>query len=312
MNQLVSVLMPAYNCELYIEKAVRSILNQTHPNLELIICDDGSTDLTWDVINSISDSRIRRFRNQKNSGYLKTYNFLMTQVKGDYFTFQDADDWSSENRLQKQLEVFQNIEDIHVCACNGTFYYDEAIQKPCPSFRSDYIVLTENNFQFMLPAVLYKREVLNTVKEFHSYFDGTTGGDQYFILDVLSNFKGYAINEYLYVARFNPTSNHRTLSSLKKLAAPDVYYFLKKQRVTTGSDWLLEGKVNLLLAYEQKLLHDRKFLAEKFREYAVYRVDSNLIGSGLKLIVKSLLYCPFWLPTYRTLFYAFRRMITKR
>lgn len=312
MNPTVSVLMPVYNCQPYIEKAIASILNQTYGNIELVVCDDGSTDLTWNVINTFSDSRIKKFRNEKNSGYLQTYNFLMTQVKTDYFTFQDADDWSDEARIQKQLDVFEKIKDIQLCACNGTFYYTGAIQKPCPPFKSGYISLTEGNFEFMLPSVMYKKEVLNKIGAFHPFFDRTTGGDQYFILEVLSNFRGYAINEYLYVARFNPTSNHRTLSSLKKLAAPDLYFLLKKQRVSTGTDWLLEKKENLLLDYERKLLKDRKFMAEKYREYAVYKIDSDLIRPGLKLIFASFSYWPFWLPTYRTLYYAFRRMLIRR
>jgi glycosyltransferase involved in cell wall biosynthesis len=307
INPLVSILMPAFNCELYIHQAISSILQQTYTNLELIICDDGSTDLTWDVINSFSDTRIRKFQHESNLGYLKTYNFLMTQVQGHYFTFQDADDWSIETRIQLQLDIFENYKDVQICACNGSFYYSEQIQISCPSFDSDYIRLTEGNFHFMLPSVMYKKEILQRFNKFNSFFDKTTGGDQYFILEVLSRFKGYAINEYLYIARFNPTSNHRTLTSHRKLAASDLYFFLKKQRVTRGSDWLSEGRQDLLLEYEKKLLSDRRFLAEKYREYAVYRLDSNEIGPGFKLIVSSLCQWPFHTSTYRTIFYGIRQ-----
>jgi hypothetical protein len=234
----------------------------------------------------------------------------MTCVQGDYFSFQDADDWSQPERLEEQLKIFNAIDDIHVCACNGTFYYNDFIQRACPPLKPGYITLTENNFEFMLPAVMYKKVVLQTVKSFHPYFDRSTGGDQYFILEVLSIFKGYAINKYLYTARFNPTSNHRTLTSLRKLTAPNAYYLLKKQRVQTGTDWLLEGKDQLLLQYEQSLTRNRNFMAEKYREYAVYRIDSNEIRAAMRLIGKSLRKTPFWIPTYRTLLYAMRRMLS--
>lgn len=304
---VVSVLMPVYNCEKYVSDAVSSILNQTFSDLELVICDDGSTDATWQVLQSFKDSRLRIFRNEFNRGYLATYNFLMRQVRGAYFTFQDADDWSDISRLDKQLSVFSTHRDIDLCACNGTFYYTDLIQRPCPPFPSGYISLKPAHFEFMLPPILYRSKILDRFGQFHSYFDGTTGGDQYFILEVLSEFKGYALNEYLYVARFNPTSNHRTYKSLRKMVASDIFFLLKQQRATTGTDWLKDGRVDMLQAHESKLLSDRRYLAEKFREYAVYQVDAGRIGNALGFLIQSLSSWPFWGPSYRTAFYALKK-----
>lgn len=306
-SPVVSVLMPAYNCGPYIEKAISSILEQTYSNIELIICDDGSTDLTWQVIISFKDSRIRAFRHATNKGYLATYNYLMSSVDSDFYTFQDADDWSHPTRIELQLAVFTDHTDTMVCACNGSFFYSDKIQRKCPPFNSGYVKLTEGNFEFMLPSMMYKREILEKFNVFNSYFDRTTGGDQYYILEVLSHFKGYIINDYLYTARFNPTSNHRTLTSKRKLVASDIYFELKRQRVRRGADWLSEGRLDLLEEYEVELLNDKKFLSEKYREYAVYRIDANNIKPGLRLLYTSLWYWPFNLVTYRTFFYALRK-----
>src|SRR5690606_26868335 len=221
---LVSVLMPAYNVATFIDQAIKSILDQTYQNFELLICDDASTDNTWDIITSYKDSRIRSFRHESNKGYLQTYNFLISQAKGNYLTFQDADDWSEKTRLEEQLAPFAADQNLFLTACNGGFYYSEAIQSLCPEFESGVISIKEGNFEFMLPSVLFKREVLNKVKGLHSYFDKLTGGDQYFILDILSQFKGFALNRYLYYAHFNPKSNHRTLNLIRKATAPDAYY----------------------------------------------------------------------------------------
>lgn len=312
MNPMVSVVMPAYNVGPYIETAIRSILDQTFQDLEIVVCDDGSTDNTWDVINSIDDRRLNKFRHPKNMGYLKTYNFLISVTKGQFITFQDADDWSDLNRIADQLNVFENYPDINVCACNGGFYYSESIQRRCPEFASGYITLDENNFQFMLPSIMIKREVLQHTRGFHEYFDKLTSGDQYFILDILARNKGYQLNKYSYFARFNPTSNHRTLSDLRKLSISEAYFLLKRQRVLTGSDWLIEGKEDKLLEYENSLLNNRRFMAEKYREYAAYRIDSNLIGPALILIFKSLCKTPFLPATYRTIFYAIRKILKLR
>lgn len=309
MNPIISVVIPAYNVGPYVEIAIRSILNQTFSDLEVVVCDDGSTDNTWEVINSIQDNRLRKYRNQENLGYLKTYNFLLKVCLGQYITFQDADDWSDVNRLGDQLLVFEKFSDISMVACNGSFYYSDEIQRPCPEFTSGYIKVDTANFQFMLPSTMVKREVLEYVGGFHEYFDGLTGGDQYFILEILSRFKGYQLNKYYYFARFNPTSNHRTLNNLRKLSTPEAYFFLKKQRVETGSDWLREGREDKLLEYEESLLRDAKFMAEKYREYAVYRIDSNRLFPAVSLLLKSFSLNPFHGPTYRTIAYWLKKLI---
>ena len=65
---LVSVIMPAFNAEAYIKEAIQSILDQTYPNFELLICDDGSSDKTVEVVDSFNDDRIKLFINNKNLG----------------------------------------------------------------------------------------------------------------------------------------------------------------------------------------------------------------------------------------------------
>jgi glycosyltransferase involved in cell wall biosynthesis len=306
---LVSVIMPAFNCEAYLRHAIESILDQTFTDFELIICDDGSTDNSWAIIDAVTDKRVTKFRNEKNLGYLRAYNFLLSKTRGGFITCQDADDWSEKTRLEDQLNVFAEHPDISLCGVNGTFYYDDHLQKKCPAFSSGYIFLNEGNYPFMLPAIMYKREVLDSVKGFHPYFDRLTGMDQYFILNILSEYKGYALNKYLYTARFNPTSNHRTLDDIRKLTTPDAYYLLKRQRIETGSDWLKEGKDDLLLDFERQLTKNSAFLSEKFREYAAYRVDSKLLNDALRLLFRAFVLNPMNKKIYNTFLYALRKKL---
>lgn len=312
IQSMVSVLMPAYNCEPYIVAAITSILQQTHTNLELLICDDGSSDRTWELINTFTDSRIAKYKNGENKGYLFTYNFLLNKANGEFITCQDADDWSDITRLEQQLSIFVKFPDIYLCGCNGTFYYSEVVQRPCPEFESGIVKLRNANFNFMLPAVLYKREVLAQVSGFHNFFDRLTGMDQYFILSIISNFKSYELNSYLYFARFNSTSNHRTFDSLRKMTAPDVYFFLRKQRVETGTDWLDQGREDLIYEFENKLLGSKQYMAEKYREYAVYRIDSGQLTAGFELLLVALRKWPFNRSIYRTIVYALRKLFTSQ
>lgn len=113
MSALVSVIMPAYNAELHIFEAVHSVLNQTHSNLELIVLDDGSTDNTLKILQSINDSRLILHKNKENQGIVKTLNKAVMLSSGLYIARMDADDVSSPDRLEKQLKfLLENDLDI--------------------------------------------------------------------------------------------------------------------------------------------------------------------------------------------------------
>lgn len=307
----VSVIMPAYNCGPFIEKAIRTILDQTFTDFELIVCDDGSRDDTYKVAQSINDKRIRLYRNETNKGYLWTYNFLLTLTTAPLITCQDADDWCEPTRLQVQYDVLTKHPDVYLCGVNGGFWYSSDTIRLCPQFKTGYVENQGTNFPFMLPAIMYRKEVLTKVKGFHPYFDRLTSMDQYFIMDILFHYKGYAVNEYLYYSRFNAGSNHRSFELTRKLTAQEAYLLLQRQRMETGSDWLKENKEEELLKYEDSFLQNRQFMAEKYREYAVYRIDGGHPSSAIPLLAKAWVRNPFHGPTYRTLFYLFRKAIAR-
>lgn len=102
---LVSVIMPAYNSEKYIEKAIDSVFIQKLP-LELIIIDDCSTDQTCDVIRKYLDyPEVIYLRNQKNLGVAASRNRGVLAARGEFVAFLDADDWWQRDKLSKQLEM---------------------------------------------------------------------------------------------------------------------------------------------------------------------------------------------------------------
>lgn len=305
----VSVIMPAYNCGPFIEKAISSILNQTFTDFELIVCDDGSNDDTYQVASRFNDKRIRLYRNEKNKGYLWTYNYLLTLATGRLITCQDADDWCEPTRLQVQRDILATHKDVSLCGVNGGFWYSNEVIRLCPPFKTGYVGNEGTNFPFMLPGIMYRKEVLEKVKGFHPYFDRLTSMDQYFIMDILTHYKGYAVNENLYYSRFNAGSNHRSFELTRKLTAQEAYLLLQRQRMATGSDWLMENKDDELLKYEESFLQNRKFMAEKYREYAVYRIDGGHPMSALPLLSRAWVRNPLHGPTYRTIFYFLRKAI---
>lgn len=102
---LVSVIMSAYNCEATVEYAAASILRQSHRNIELLICDDGSSDTTLTKLLDLAqrDSRVRIFRSKRNQGTYNIRNLLLQRARGEFVTFQDSDDVSLPDRLHRQV-----------------------------------------------------------------------------------------------------------------------------------------------------------------------------------------------------------------
>ena len=124
---LVSVLMPAYNSELYIAQAIDSILDQTYSNLELLIFDDGSSDGTRKVIESYGDPRVIKVLSDQNYGVVRARNELIDRAHGKYIALMDADDIADPTRLQKQVQALES-NDCDVCG-SAQWVLDEATTK---------------------------------------------------------------------------------------------------------------------------------------------------------------------------------------
>lgn len=106
---LVSVVLPVYNGEKYLEKTVESILNQYYQNIELILVDDGSSDGSAEIIKKLEskDCRIKPFYNQ-NGGVAYARNFGINQAKGKFVAFCDQDDLWLPSKINKQIPLFDN------------------------------------------------------------------------------------------------------------------------------------------------------------------------------------------------------------
>ena len=112
-DDLVSILMPAYNAEEYVGEAIDSVLAQTHHNWELLVVNDGSTDGTRTVIERFDDPRIRRF-NKPNGGIASARNAALPHVRGRFLCGLDADDVLPARSLASRLEVFAEHPDTDI------------------------------------------------------------------------------------------------------------------------------------------------------------------------------------------------------
>lgn len=109
MSVLVSIIMPSYNTDKFIEDTINSVLNQTYQNWELIIVDDCSTDNTNEVVSKfLSDKRIKYLKNEKNSGAAVSRNKALREAKGKWIAFLDSDDLWMPNKLEKQIKFMED------------------------------------------------------------------------------------------------------------------------------------------------------------------------------------------------------------
>lgn len=116
---LISVLIPAYNCEKYVKKCLTSVVNQTYKNLEIIVVDDGSKDNTYSIVEEFAkqDERIKLLQKENEKSVALTRNFLLRHKTGEYFCFVDSDDIISKDYV---YTLYNNLikfdADLSVCS----------------------------------------------------------------------------------------------------------------------------------------------------------------------------------------------------
>lgn len=214
MGGLVSVIVPAYNAELYIGNALESIIQQTYTKKEIILVNDGSTDLTGSICRKYSEKYdyIKYFE-KDNSGVSDTRNFGIEQSQGDYIIFLDADDLLTENALEVYVQFMSknNYDVVYAAHC---YEYEkrrvERLQR-LPQGEYDYLqlrdkLLDDGTISGMLfgsvCGVCYKAKI---IKDYNVRFKKmvTVNEDGLFNLQFIneSSAKIYVLDLCLYIYR---------------------------------------------------------------------------------------------------------------
>jgi glycosyltransferase involved in cell wall biosynthesis len=156
---LISVIMPVYNESLFVEKAIKSVLNQSLFDFELLIIDDASEDNTVDLINEFNDDRIILIQKEKNTGYTDSLNLGIKRSAGRYIARMDGDDISHEDRFKVLFEFLENNMDYILC---GSQYERIDGQTPfiLPTENDEIKAMLLRGNQFIHPAVMMRKSVL--------------------------------------------------------------------------------------------------------------------------------------------------------
>lgn len=162
----ISIIVPVYNAEKYLEKCLDSLKNQTKKEIEWIIINDGSTDHSEEIIKKVKDKRLKYFKN-KNQGIGKTRNFGIEKATGEYIMFLDSDDTLAKDAVEKMYEKVKN-EDLDVAICDFYKEYDngqiEEIRTPdfeSASLKENPDIITE----YLCPwTKIYRRSLIEKNK----------------------------------------------------------------------------------------------------------------------------------------------------
>lgn len=212
---LVSVLIPCYNVENFVEEAVDSILKQTYKNLEIWLIDDGSTDNTRYILDKYSDARIKKFFADTNTKKVGCVNEVLRKVRGEYICFQDSDDISSVHRIKKQVKIFHENSDIGICF-TGYSYFGEQKRNAMLVSKTNEDLIREflrfkahknsNKDPTCCNTMMITRGLLQLESGYNTYFSGRVGEDIQWIYRILKHCKGAVVDEILYNYRMRQGS----------------------------------------------------------------------------------------------------------
>lgn len=281
---LVSVLIPCFNAEKYVERAVASILNQTYENLEIWLINDASTDKTLQVLQTFTDSRIRIVDFETNTKKIGAVNDVLEKVNGNFIAFQDADDWSERTRISNQVAAFMADESLGLCL-TGYQYFEKS------NYTPQNLAITPEELEYAfkhfysaeavkeLPAcatMMIRRDVYAVIGGYHPFFKGRVAEDIYWLYRIIKKFKAKTINEILYHYRAHDTSLTGIQFSggnVKAIYAWELLANIIAEEEKEGIDVLAQfSKAQLneleLRSCEQKLVKLSKQLIQQDIEFA--------------------------------------------
>ena len=201
---LVSIILPVFNGFPFLPLAIKSLLQQSHKNIEILILDDGSTDQTPDIISYFSqiDSRIRVF-SQNNHGLTASLNRLIYLSRGKYIARQDADDISFTFRISSQLKLLEK-HSLDFVTCRSCI---ASSTSPVPTFAHllpTWITLLFGN-PFIHGTLFIRKEVLLALSGYDQKFLVSQDYDLFSRL-VYGGFRFKYISKPFYFLRLHPNS----------------------------------------------------------------------------------------------------------
>jgi len=244
---IVSIILPVYNSELFVQQAIESVLKQTYTQIELIVVDDGSTDNTKQILSGYeSNPKVHIISLEKNSGVSEARNIGIQESKGEYVAFIDADDLYMPNKVEEQVNVFKHNKSIDF-VFNDIMVIDNDNKKvnELQSYFQPKNILLELCFRQIIPApacIMVKRDFLD---RFNIMFnkDLKYAEDYDFTFQLFLHGIYYYLKESLYLWRRHIKNTSNDIISTRKIENSIVKKYLKYIDVKKSEDLSVYGKI---------------------------------------------------------------------
>lgn len=281
---MFSVIIPIYNRERSVGKAINSVLKQTFTDFELILVDDCSTDNSVQVISEIKDERIKIFKLKKNSGAAAARNSGIKQAKGSYVSFLDSDDYYDRDFLQKTYNTLSSTNEKVGFSWTGVRYFEnkEETEYLWTPHRKNTAYLT---FLYSLhigtnSGITVKKEVFNACGNFRENLPAAE--DTEFFLRITQKFDYIFIPEIL--INIHKDGSDRLSKNYKKIAKayniflPEHFKYIDKNK-------------SLQLKYYYKMMWLNYHLGNKTEARKFYSMIPGTFNRGkLKSLFTRILY----------------------
>lgn len=209
----VSVIMGIFNCQDTLKESLDSLLNQTYQNFNVIMCDDGSTDNTFEIANKYCEKYPEKFillANPQNKGLNHTLNVCLEHAKGEYIARMDGDDISLPDRFKKQVEFLDSHNEFQIVS-SAMIYFDETgdwgVGKPDKYPQNNSLAKAT---PFAHAPCMIRREAYESVDGYSIHKKLLRVEDYHLWIKMYSKgFKGYNIQEPLYKMRDDRNARKR-------------------------------------------------------------------------------------------------------
>lgn len=284
-DSLVSIIVPIYNAEKYLDSCIQSVLRQTYTNWELILIDDGSTDKSGRIAEEygFADERITVFH-QKNLGVSLARNQGIDEATGNYVVFLDADDELIEDCLAKTVNIAEetNADVVAGRSCeNQELFQDRIIWTGAEALENS---LKDHLFTYSACAKLIRREFIGKTRFTP---DIRINEDSYFVFQLLCKQNVFVLtNDVIYFYRANSESSSRTVFSEKNfdiLKVSDLKYKKIEEQFPQMHDlaknMLLKARMNVLRILAVRTRDEYRDVEKKLLEYILDNKEDYIPSS---------------------------------
>ncbi|WP_027108694.1 glycosyltransferase family 2 protein [Lacticigenium naphthae] len=305
MDKLVSVIIPVYNAEEYIKKTIESVLAQTFQNIELILVDDGSTDKSKSIIETLveTDSRVYYFY-QKNAGAPAARNYGISKSKGDFIYLIDSDDELNTEAIENMLFSFENKEVDLVVG-----QYQHMNEKGTLGKKEDFgytdtklLEVSDNlkELAFVPPFPGNKMYRTNVIKDNNIYFANVKiAQDLNFYLKVLLHVRKIQfVKEVVYYYRFREGSISNTYTKSILDIRPSIENVEKYYKMNENYDKQLFDNIKYLY-YSYQLSKVPQIASEKDRKSVFWDLKHELKKIKKRDLYQSIYRKKYWNTTLK-------------